>query len=359
MVQQQRSPILHPSTSTTYNGGSMPNSPSLYHQQQQQIDNQQQHHHPHHHPNGCKDSVDHRSSVDESSTAQTPIASTKWKKVLYEPQPYPDNYTDETFLKELIQNANFIKYDFWKIVFDSFTVTQQITSVILFVIVFFHALKSTWTLSSLVSMAMGMLVVGYILIIWIDPTSDFYSIKDSLLHVILLFGTVYGLSPVLRTLTNSFSDDTIWALTFILLLAHLFFHDYGYTNNDCTVFNAPISLNAAIFASVLLSSRLHSNIHVFVLITFAIQMFALFPIVRHHIKRHSLEFHSGLTIGLCVACTVLLSHMSTLLTFIYIGIIGTITFVCPLWLIFIQKYKNEINGPWDEASVISQSGGEF
>eukprot|EP01132_Coremiostelium_polycephalum_P001311 gene1311-1655_t len=282
-----------------------------------------------------------------------------WRKNLYEKQAFPDNYTDDSFLVGLVQNANFVRYDFWTVVLDSFTVSQQITGVVLFVIVFFHSLKHTLTLPFLVSMAAAFLIIGYIVFIIIDPSSNFHSVKDSILLVILLFGTVYGLSPVLRTLTNSFSDDTIWALTFILLLAHLFFHDYGYTNNESIRFSAPVSLNAAIFASVLLGSRLASNIHVFVLISYAIETFALFPIVRHHLKRHSLELHVGLTIILCITCSSLLLGMSTFLALIYIGIIMTITFVCPIWLIFIQKYKNEINGPWDEASVISQSGGEF
>jgi hypothetical protein len=45
-----------------------------------------------------------------------------------------------------------------------------------------------------------------------------------------------------------------------------------------------VSLNAAIFASVLLASRLPSNLHVFALISIAIEVFALFPIMRHHLK---------------------------------------------------------------------------
>ncbi|KAN0012174.1 hypothetical protein ACTFIU_007472 [Dictyostelium citrinum] len=304
-------------------------------------------------------SINISNNSNNSNNLNNNNIDTKWKKNLYEKQPYSDNYTDETFLIGLVQNANFIKYDFWTVVLDSFTVSQQITSVILFAIIFFHSLKHTLTLPFLVAMAGGFLVLGYIAIIIIDPSANFLSIRSSFLHIILLFGTVYGLSPVLRTLTNSFSDDTIWALTFILLLAHLFFHDYGYTNNESQKFSAPVSLNAAIFASVLLGSRLPSNIHVFVLISYAIETFALFPIFRHHLKRHSMELHVGLTVILCVTCSLLLLGMSKLLALIYIGIIGTITFVCPLWLIFIQKYKNEINGPWDEASVISQSGGEF
>ena len=44
----------------------------------------------------------------------------------------------------------------------------------------------------------------------------------------LLLMTLYAVSPMLATLTNSFSDDTIFALTFMLLAIHLAIQDYGY-----------------------------------------------------------------------------------------------------------------------------------
>ena len=43
--------------------------------------------------------------------------------------------------------------------------------------------------------------------------------------IFLAFG--YGLSPVLMTLTETISTDTIYAMTVAMLLANLLFHDYG------------------------------------------------------------------------------------------------------------------------------------
>ena len=48
--------------------------------------------------------------------------------------------------------------------------------------------------------------------------------------------------------------------------------------------SSAISLNAAIFASVCLASRLPSALHAFVIVFFAVQMFALFPEVRTRCK---------------------------------------------------------------------------
>ena len=46
---------------------------------------------------------------------------------------------------------------------------------------------------------------------------------------------------------------------------------------------------------------------------------------------------------------------------IAVGIVYTIgmlfvTFVCPFWLMWLQRYKNEIHGPWDEARLTLRPG---
>ena len=43
--------------------------------------------------------------------------------------------------------------------------------------------------------------------------------------IFLAFG--FGLAPVLMTLTDTISTDTIYAMTAFMLLANLMFHDYG------------------------------------------------------------------------------------------------------------------------------------
>jgi len=43
---------------------------------------------------------------------------------------------------------------------------------------------------------------------------------------ILFVCSLLGLSPILRTLTEHTSSDTVWALTSILFFANLLLHDY-------------------------------------------------------------------------------------------------------------------------------------
>jgi phosphatidylinositol N-acetylglucosaminyltransferase subunit C len=71
-----------------------------------------------------------------------------------------------------------------------------------------------------------------------------------------------GLTPILKNLTRDISDDTIWAFSLCMFICNLLFHDYGSNPTTHTVFPDSLSINAAISASVLLSSRLESNLKV-------------------------------------------------------------------------------------------------
>jgi phosphatidylinositol glycan class C protein len=146
---------------------------------------------------------------------------------------------------------------------------------------------------------------------------------DTLSSCLLFCATLSLLSPVLRTLTRSYADDTIWALATSLGLVHLITHDYNYVNSgigryvyfrplsvvrsfwrptagivpprltrwcmSCSLcahasFSGTVSLNAAIFTAVLLGSRLQSNEHVFAFVLLAIEIFAMFPIFQREVK---------------------------------------------------------------------------
>ncbi|CAO3694992.1 unnamed protein product [Rhizopus microsporus] len=162
------------------------------------------------------------------------------------------------------------------------------------------------------------------------------------------FITLLGLSPILKTLTEKISDDTIWALTVICFLIHVLFHDYSTQMNTIKI-PGSMSTNAAIFASVLLASRLETNTDVFGLLSFAVEWFSLFPIFKRHLRSLSTKVQVMLTLTMLLVCVVLFFPISRAVAFIYILGFIFLTFICPYWLIFIQKYKNEIHGPWDEA----------
>ncbi len=75
-----------------------------------------------------------------------------------------------------------------------------------------------------------------------------------------------------RTLTQTISNDTVAAMTISFLSVHLFSHDYRFVNGKDAAFAGSVSLNAAMFVSVLLTSRSASNLHVALLMCCAVSL---------------------------------------------------------------------------------------
>jgi phosphatidylinositol glycan class C protein len=227
---------------------------------------------------------------------------------------------------------------------------------------------------------------------------------------ILIYFTLLGLSPILKSLTKSTSSDSIWALATWLLIINIFFFDYGglyipskarstvTSSNDTNVpsnstlvpvsdavrappFPSSLSTNAALMASTVLASRLTSTTHVFSLTLFSIEVFGLFPVFRRHLRHESWIGHVLLTTvlvalssggmglilsksythtyGACGFCWGWIWHVvSRSVLGLVIGGLGT-AFVmggCSWWLIGLQRYKNVVTGPWDPARPILAGG---
>lgn len=113
-------------------------------------------------------------------------------------------------------------------------------------------------------------------------------------------------------------------------------------------------------ASTVLASRLSSTTDVFALTLFSIEVFGLFPIFRRHLREKSSRGHLVLTIALVVNAsggvfvTLAGGGWRKWLGGVFLG--GFLTFltmgICSWWFIGLQKYKNEIHGPWDPARPI-------
>ncbi|RHY34624.1 hypothetical protein DYB32_000784 [Aphanomyces invadans] len=250
--------------------------------------------------------------------------------ILWEEQPFDDCYVDSSFLEQLRTNGT-----------------------------------RTRTSSTVMQYSCG-------------DTDMWQGVKEGM----LFSATLSILSPVLRTLTESYAVDTIWALSVALTGIHLITHDYTYINGTTYKYAGTISLNAAIFTSVLLASLLHSNEQVFSFVLFAIEVFAVSPIAQHTIKKTSEHLHVALALVLfCVALALMWPISPSISVVVFVAVVF-ITFVCPLWLMHAQEYKkyvrssparrsppypctrdlhdvsvldgSEIQGPWDIAKVEPQ-----
>lgn len=182
----------------------------------------------------------------------------------------------------------------------------------------------------------------------------------------LICSTLLGLSPILKSLTRSTSSDSIWAMSFWLLAVNIFFFDYS--GGVGAKFPASLSTNAALMASTVLASRLPSTEQVFSLTLFSIEVFGLFPVFRRHVRHRNWQLHVVLTVLLVLGAGLgvgeVLSEGSDGGWSWTSGVVGMVVALllsvlatggCTWWLIGLQKYKNEIRGPWDPARPIIMS----
>ncbi|KUI55983.1 Phosphatidylinositol N-acetylglucosaminyltransferase GPI2 subunit [Cytospora mali] len=197
---------------------------------------------------------------------------------------------------------------------------------------------------------------------------------NTIKSAILIYFTLLGLSPILKSLTRSTSSDSIWAMSFWLLAINIFFFDYSGTWVGVNKFPvASLSTNAALMASTVLASRLPSTGQVFSLTLFSIEVFGLFPVFRRYARHRSWRYHVILTVLLvlgagggvgmvlgaaeCDSPAACESQpwpwKSGLLGMVVGCLISALAMGgCSWWLIGLQKYKNEIYGPWDPARPI-------
>lgn len=190
---------------------------------------------------------------------------------------------------------------------------------------------------------------------------------STLKSTILIYLTLLGLSPILKSLTKSTSSDSIWAMSFWLLAINIFFFDYS--GGVGAKFPASLSTNAALMASTVLASRLPDTTQVFSLTLFSIQVFGLFPVFRRHVRHRSWKYHVLLSVllvlGAGLGVGMVLGEVDAEGNWPWKrGIVGMVVSLviaalaaggCSWWLIGLQKYKNEIRGPWDPARPIIMS----
>ncbi|KAK3732163.1 hypothetical protein RRG08_026545 [Elysia crispata] len=139
--------------------------------------------------------------------------------------------------------------------------------------------QTLWCAASVVT------IIGYLLnlmIYWRSGIKFSHQLFWQHLRSCFLFqGLSMALSPILVSLTETISTDTIYAMTTLMLLANFLFYNYNYSEGSHIP--GPLSLNAALFASVCLASRLHNAWHAFTTVTVSFQLFALGPSLRKNL----------------------------------------------------------------------------
>jgi len=267
-----------------------------------------------------------------------------WKKNLYENTDYPDNYTDKTFLEELQKNVHITEISPLTAVLGAGLVTQEMCIVVFFVVVYTY-LYNGWIEPETVFVQSSLVAaVGYLTYRILLTNKTYYDVMVKDLRTVQIF-VVFGyvLSPILKTLTDTISTDTIYAMTTFMMIIHLIFFDYGVS---AAIVSSSLSLNAAIFGSVCLGSRLASPFHAFVLLSNAVECFVLLPILLSKGRGSVIVLAAMITVAIYALWTV-----SLIMMFLFVCVTLFVTVLCPFWFLRWQNYKDNIYGPWDEAVV--------
>lgn len=263
-----------------------------------------------------------------------------WKKNLYENQGYEDNYTDPSFLQDLRKNINLKVFTFQEAFRGACRLSLQVSTVTFFLIIFYHLYDNRVTPQMVLFYSSITTFIGYLYYIGKDIKFSTLVENSRTGICVLVFGYIF--SPLLHTLTDSISTDTIFSTTGFVMFLHLVFFDYGM---PAFIVSRAISLNAAIFGAICLASRLSSSLHAFVLLTLSTIFFALIPILMDKF------WAPWWVIPFTLICSYFLYYISMPVLVIYILMLFFLNLICPYLFVQQQKNKNNIYGPWDEAIV--------
>ncbi|PVH16691.1 uncharacterized protein CXQ87_004987 [Candidozyma duobushaemuli] len=265
-----------------------------------------------------------------------------WKKLLYVEQPFPDNYTPASFLDQLKRNTTVSKYSFRKLYHD-FSLVALYASLLLLVNLNFSGIYSGYWKAS-VATACGTLLAGLGLVALNSYTNSYETVKSNTVILLMLL----LLSPVLRSLTKSTSSDSIWALSSVLTCLNVVCHDYALETSQS--YRAVISTNLSFTNGIVLASRLSSSMDAFVFLVFATEVCILFPMfdLRLREKSYSAHFSVMLFVYGVVASVIYVIH-GTWFSLVYVSGVIFVSMCLPWYFMSLQRYKNELQGPWDTA----------
>mmetsp|Transcript_23627 Transcript_23627/g.69134 ORF Transcript_23627/g.69134 Transcript_23627/m.69134 type:complete len:244 (-) Transcript_23627:28-759(-) len=185
-------------------------------------------------------------------------------------------------------------------------------------------------------------------------------------------------APLMRTLTASYSGDTIYALATAAGAVNVLAFDYASLNRTLRqrdaselpsvrrgVAGGVLSLNAAAVACVLLASRLSRDLSVFVLMVVAVGVFAFCPsltlVLANPVPGQGTPLlrRSLLPVFLvaCIAGAAVALHLSldptqaALALALHAAIVTSVGVLGPFYFWSLHTAKHHMPGPWDIAHV--------
>ena len=326
-----------------------------------------------------------------------------WRKILYENQPYSDNHLDnKRFLDGLHYNYKPQTKPFLLYFINSTMIIQQFTIVVMFFIIYKLLLMNKLSSIGLFIFNIISALLGISINYYIEDKTKYQKYNNIYEYIIprirSLFIFIVCLrtsAPILKILTSSFSDDTVYAIVLTLATAHLVFFDYSFynissadnintinltsssstissillinnsnnntnaststntSNNNISFSGGILSLNASLFASIVLISRLQDMSAIIAFCILSILFFFMLPRLVQAIKRKSIYLHILFTIiKYCIVSYFLMEFISITLFVVYQVIIILLLFFSTVWLRVMESRRRPVlDELWEEAKV--------
>ena len=317
-----------------------------------------------------RDGIARRRSNGAASTSNEPDRAASWDRVLYRKQAFPDNHTDDTFLSGLVLNGRITPRVLSEVMLDATTVSQQLAVVALKSTAVAHLLSGRLTARDLVAIDAALLATGALAVAAMHGPAR--AVRRCARVGPAMLAAILALTPLFQTMTAAISDDTAVATAVCSLALHLLTHDYASINTSSARLGSFVSLGAAMFASAILTSRippapdarspLEPNAAVFADMTLAVALFVLLPSLRREAQRRGARTaRTAVRHVFATTCLHVFAMTSVLalrgigdgnvktLAVGYVAAVFGIVVVCPAWLVRMMGFKEQINGPWDEA----------
>ena len=329
-----------------------------------------------------------------------PLPTTPWRPILYEQQSGDDSYVPPDFMSHNILYG-IIRLHYIPLCCESICIAVQCTIVVLFTLVY-YILYSNTTIKLYYTVQLNSTILILIDLILLDIGAVLYrilasSLRSTRIHtisrVIVLITMLAAVSPVLCTLTQSYSSDTIYTLYIILMSIHLITFDYSYIINalpdNCKLYDNDInttmpantgnqfshynndrigdpivddntsnilqsdklsntiSYNSAIFMSVMLASRFTDIMNVFSILLLSFISYTGLPSLSTLIRRYSLTVYNVLACSLFAITSILLSTIDIQYSISYLLFICILIFIIPCILQYCIRFKQQVSGQWD------------
>lgn len=282
--------------------------------------------------------------------ASNTLVGRSWRKILYLRSNFPDNYIDSKFLATLNNNKSPSNASFSAFILDTTCMLQQLTILAIFVAIYKLLVDNIFNFQDVIIFDATLLIAYYVIhLVLADERGDGFLIGTEL---VLISGICLRVTaPVLQTLTSSFSDDTVYALSISFSILHLIFYDYSFVYGSKQLSSGTLSLNAAMVAAIMLASRIDQIEQVFSFILFAVICFYMYPSTARLLKKRSNIHHIVTIVVHWLIATALLSKIDVIYLIAYESIMIVILFVSPLCMYGMQSRKRLLHGPWDIAAV--------